>query len=64
MEGNIITMQEIFLFEQTGVDQNGTVKGVFKGTGILPKFVERFRTAGVNLPEDLFSKLRIVKGRP
>ena len=43
MEGDIITMQDIFTFEQTGVADDGVVKGHFKATGIRPRFVERLR---------------------
>ena len=48
MEGNVMTLQEIFHFEQTGVDGNGKVKGRFKFTGVLPRFVERFEAMGVS----------------
>ncbi|GBG13157.1 pilus assembly protein CpaF [Novimethylophilus kurashikiensis] len=59
MEGDIITMQEIFVFEQTGVGQDGTVLGRFRATGIRPKFVERLRIHGIVLPEDLFDPTRV-----
>jgi pilus assembly protein CpaF len=54
MEGDVITIQEIFSFEQTGVDQNGVVKGRFHAKGIRPKFVERFKALGIPIPYDLF----------
>jgi pilus assembly protein CpaF len=54
MEGDIITMQDIFTFEQTGVADDGTVKGHFKATGIRPRFVERLRTHGVRVADELF----------
>jgi pilus assembly protein CpaF len=54
MEGDIITLQEIFCFEQTGVDARGAVKGRFRATGIRPRFVERFTALGLTLPPDLF----------
>lgn len=54
MEGDVITIQEIFSFEQTGVDQNGVVKGRFQAKGIRPKFVERFKALGIPIPYDLF----------
>jgi len=59
MEGEIITMQEIFFFEQTGVDVQGMVKGRFRATGIRPKFVERFKAAGVPIPHDLFNSEKV-----
>lgn len=55
MEGEVITMQEIFSFEQTGIDSDGAVKGRFRATGIRPKFVERFKAAGVPVPSDMFN---------
>jgi pilus assembly protein CpaF len=54
MEGDIITMQDIFTYEQTGVAEDGTVKGHFKATGIRPRFVERLRTHGVKVSDELF----------
>jgi pilus assembly protein CpaF len=54
MEGNTITMQEIFSFEQMGIDDNGAVKGRFRASGIRPRFVERFKTFNIPVPYDLF----------
>ncbi len=54
MEGDVITMQEIYLFEQTGVAPDGAVLGHFRATGIRPKFAERLRVHGVPLRDDLF----------
>ncbi len=54
MEGNVITMQEIFSFDQSGVDQNGMVSGRFRTHGVRPKFFDRFQKMGIQLPEDLF----------
>lgn len=59
MEGDIITMQEIFVFEQTGVAPDGTVMGHFKATGIRPKFIDRLRVHGITLPDGLFDPTRI-----
>jgi pilus assembly protein CpaF len=50
MEGEMITMQEIFLFERTGVDASGKVIGRFKTTGIRPRFAERLKQYGMQLP--------------
>ncbi len=50
MEGETITMQEIFLFERTGVDASGKVIGRFKTTGIRPRFAERLKQYGMQLP--------------
>jgi pilus assembly protein CpaF len=54
MEGDIVTLQEIFAFEQTGVAADGAVQGHFRASGIRPKFVDRLRMHGINLSEDLF----------
>jgi pilus assembly protein CpaF len=55
MEGPIITMQDLFIFERQGFDENGRVKGKFKPTGIRPKFSEKLAAAGIRLPLDMFS---------
>ena len=55
MEGDIITMQEVFSFKQTGMDENGKVTGVFEMSRVLPKFFEKFEALGVPIPEEIFS---------
>ena len=59
MEGEMITMQEIFAFKQTGVAADGAVQGHFHATGIRPKFVERIRSHGVQIRDELFDPSRI-----
>src|SRR5918996_222716 len=54
MEGETINLQEIFVFEQTGLDGNGAVKGRFKATGIRPRFVEKLQARGIQVPPELF----------
>ncbi|HZT77237.1 MAG TPA: CpaF family protein [Vicinamibacterales bacterium] len=54
MEGDIITMQEIFLFEKVGITQDGKVIGRFRATGVRPKCCERLRASGIHLPADMF----------
>ena len=54
MEGDVITMQEIFAFRQTGVSAEGEVQGYFQATGVRPKFADRLRTFGVVLPDAMF----------
>lgn len=54
IEGDVISMQEIFKFDQTGVAPDGQVLGRFVATGIRPKFVQRLKTRGIVLREDLF----------
>jgi pilus assembly protein CpaF len=55
MEGQVVTMQDIFRFEQTGIDTEGRVRGAFRSTGIRPRFVERFESLGIQLSPNLFS---------
>jgi len=54
MEGDVITMQDIFTYEQTGVAADGTVQGHFRATGIRPKFIETLRIHGIAVSEELF----------
>jgi len=54
MEGEIVTMQEIFAFRQTGIDAHGKVEGYFQATGIRPKFADKLRHQGINLPDAMF----------
>jgi len=61
MEGNIITMQEIFSFHQTKIDPEGNVKGRFKFHGVRPKFVEKFKVAGIPVPQDLFDPSKFIE---
>ena len=53
MEGDVITMTDIFVFEQTGME-NGKIVGRLRPTGLRPKFMEKIETAGINLPPSIF----------
>ncbi|MEK6191310.1 MAG: CpaF family protein [Chloroflexota bacterium] len=53
MEGDVIVMQDVFVFEQTGILE-GKIQGRLKPTGIRPKFVEKFEAAGIHLPPNTF----------
>ncbi|CEP66279.1 Type II secretion system protein E [Moorella glycerini] len=55
MEGEIITLQDIFVFRQEGYDQGGKVKGRFLATGIRPKFLSKLEANGIVLPPEIFS---------
>ena len=59
MESEIITMQDIFVYEQTGVAEDGKVLGHFKATGIRPRFIERLRVHGVQISDNLFDPMRL-----
>jgi pilus assembly protein CpaF len=54
MEGDVITMQEIFRFRQSGVDSDGQVQGKFEATGIRPRFLDHVTAHGVTLSPELF----------
>ncbi|MCD6680255.1 MAG: CpaF family protein [Burkholderiaceae bacterium] len=58
MEGEIITMQEIFVFQQTGVAPDGSVNGRFRATGVRPRFLEKIKSQGITLPDVLFDPNR------
>ena len=55
----MITLQELFVFQQTGLDENRKVKGRFKATGVRPKFAERLAARGVALPVELFDPQKV-----
>jgi pilus assembly protein CpaF len=57
MEGDVITMQDIFVFDRQGVGEGGKVMGHFKATGIRPKFADRLRAYGIDLTSMLFTNL-------
>src|SRR5215475_5537881 len=56
MEGEVVTLQDIFIFEKRGVAADGTVMGRFAATGILPKCNEKLLAAGIRLPTNLFDE--------
>ena len=60
MEGGIITMQDIFLFERLGLREDGKVRGRFKATGIRPKCSDRLAASGVKLPADMFDQIKLI----
>jgi pilus assembly protein CpaF len=58
MEGDIVTMQEIFTFRQTGVGDNGMALGHFAATGVRPRFADRLHVFGIELADRLFDPSR------
>ena len=54
MEGDVITLQEIFSFMKTGMDAEGNIEGRFRFEGVRPRFLEKFFLAGIAVPQDLF----------
>jgi pilus assembly protein CpaF len=61
MEGNVITMQEIFAFQQKGLDAKGNVRGTFRFMGVRPRFADRIKLAGIHLPQEIFDPNRAVE---
>jgi pilus assembly protein CpaF len=58
MEGEVLTMQEIFAYHQTGVDANGKIVGHFQATGVRPRVTDRLRAFGIQLPDKMFDPSR------
>jgi pilus assembly protein CpaF len=56
MEGDVVTLQDIYVFEKRGLAEDGRVMGRFAATGIRPKFYERFLAAGIRLDPELFEE--------
>jgi len=59
MEGDSIVLEEIFSFEQIGLDEEGKVKGRFRAKGVRPRFVDRFRALGIPIPYGLFDSEKV-----
>jgi pilus assembly protein CpaF len=57
MEGELVTMQDVFVFDKTGINDNGRVLGRFRATGIRPKFYDRLRSAGMQIPASVFQTI-------
>jgi len=56
MEGDVVSMQDLFEFKQTGIDENRVAKGYFAATGVRPYHTERLETSGFSLPGEMFEK--------
>jgi len=54
MEGDVITLQDVFVFEKTGINANGRVTGRFKATGLRPRSTERMKGCGIEFPPEMF----------
>jgi pilus assembly protein CpaF len=61
MEGDVITMQDIFVFERSGINAEGKVTGRFRATGIRPKASERLAASGIQLPMQLFEHVHVIQ---
>ena len=58
MEGDVVQMQELMKFQKMGVDDQGRVKGLFRSTGIRPRFLERIAELGFEIPGEIFDPSR------
>jgi pilus assembly protein CpaF len=54
MEGDVVVLQDIFVFEQTGIDERGKIIGQLRPTGVRPKFIEKFESMNIFLPPNIF----------
>jgi pilus assembly protein CpaF len=54
MEGEVTQMQEIYKFVREGIDQDGSIIGSFRATGIRPRFLEQLKAMGINIPATHF----------
>jgi pilus assembly protein CpaF len=57
LEGDIVTLQDIFVFEKLGISPEGMVRGRFCASGILPQFNEKLLAAGLSLPAEIFDEM-------
>lgn len=55
IQGEVVTLQDIFLFQQKDIDKNGKIIGSHQATGFIPKFIEKLEKQGYNIPRGLFS---------
>jgi pilus assembly protein CpaF len=60
MERDVITMQDLFVFEKTGIGESGRVQGRFRATGIRPRCSDRLAAAGIHLPPEMFEHTKVI----
>ena len=63
MEGDIITMSELFAFERTGLDDEGRVLGGLRATGVIPSFQKTLRRKGIEIPVEIFEPSWLDEGK-
>ena len=63
MEGDMILLQDLFRFNQTGIDEDGHAEGYFETCGVRPQLLDRFKREGVHLPDDFFQQRVLESGR-
>lgn len=57
MEGDMVQLQDLFVFEQTGIDERGKILGRLRPTGVRPRFIEKFEAAGIFVPSHVFGDM-------
>jgi septum site-determining protein MinD len=55
MQGDVVTLAEIFRFKETGYDKNRKIQGIFQATGTIPSFIQKLSDKGVVIPREIFS---------
>jgi pilus assembly protein CpaF len=60
MERDVVAMQDIFVFRKTGISEDGKVIGQYEATGIRPKFADRLKVSGVDVPSALFREGQVI----
>ncbi|MCY4512838.1 MAG: ATPase, T2SS/T4P/T4SS family, partial [Bdellovibrionales bacterium] len=55
MQGDVVTLQEVFRFKEEGFTKDGKITGQFQASGIIPTFIEKFEQKGIKIPRDLFT---------
>jgi pilus assembly protein CpaF len=65
INGNQIQLQDICVFDQTGIDEEGNVLGAFRWTGVIPKLLPRLKANGEDFPTDVFGQtgLQVIEGQ-
>lgn len=54
MQGDVVTLQDVFTYSQEGIDKNGKIQGKFMASGYIPKFIEKLEKKGYNIPRNIF----------
>ena len=60
MEGDVVSMQEVFIFRRLSTDSEGKISGEFRCTGIRPKFAREFESRGIEVDEEMFAPDRLL----
>jgi pilus assembly protein CpaF len=63
MEGDVITMSELFSFERSGLDESGNVLGKLRATGVVPAFHKTLKAKGIEIPVEVFEPAWLDEGR-